>query len=325
VGRTNRGGRCFLRGDGQCFGKTGELIFDCRASEWLVRRYHQPYAQFCRGYSQCQEAVLIDLHSHLLPGIDDGSQDWEESLEMARQALKSGTTEVLITHHILNNSEYQLEDEILGKFEKLQQLLRDAKLPLQLHLAAEIYYQPDMNLSHRISTFDNNGRYFLVEFPMQGIPRGVDEVFFDLIMNGKTPIIAHPERNFGLLKNPQRAYEFVQRGCLLQMNACSLEGKYGEGVKALAIAFMNSRLIHFIGSDGHNAQRRPMRIGQIYKTVCELWGEGLGRRIFSENARLALAGKDIKIPEPLPVEAVRKLSSFSPINLFRKLLAKSGV
>jgi protein-tyrosine phosphatase len=268
---------------------------------------------------------MIDLHSHLLPGIDDGSQDWEESLEMAQQALKTGTTEVLITHHILSNSEYKLEEEILAKYERMQLRLREANLPLKLHLAAEIYYQPDMDLSHRISTFDNNGRYFLVEFPMQGIPRGVDDIFFNLILNGKIPIIAHPERNLGLLKNPQRAYDFVQRGCLLQMNASSLEGKYGNTVKALAIAFMNSRLIHFIGSDGHNARRRPLRIGQLYKIICELWGEGLGRRIFFDNPRLALAGKEIKVPEPVPVEAVRKPSSFSPFNLFRKLLAKSGV
>ncbi len=268
---------------------------------------------------------MIDLHSHLLPGIDDGSEDWEESMEMAQQALKSGTTEVLITHHILDNTYYKLEAEILAKYANLQRRLAEAQMPLKLHLASEIYYQPEMDLSHRIATFNDNGRYFLVEFPMQGIPRGVDDVFFQLILNGKVPIIAHPERNFGLLKNPQRAYDFVQRGCLLQMNSGSLEGKYGEGVKALAIALMNSRLIHFVGSDGHNARRRPLRIGQIYKTVCELWGEDLGRKLFSENARLALAGKEIKVPEPLPVEAVRQRSSFSPLNLFRKLLAKSGV
>lgn len=268
---------------------------------------------------------MIDLHSHLLPGIDDGSQDWEESMEMARQALKTGTTEVLITHHILNNSDYKLEADILAKYEDVQRRLAEANLPLKVHLAAEIYYRPDMELSHRISTFNANDRYFLVEFPMQGIPRGVDDVFFDLILNGKVPIIAHPERNFGLLKNPQRAYEFVQRGCLLQMNSSSLEGKYGEGVKALAMAFMNSRLIHFVGSDGHNARRRPLRIGQIYKTVCELWGEDTGRSLFYENPRNALAGKEIKIPEPLPVEAVRQRAAFSPMNLFRKLLAKSGV
>ncbi len=265
---------------------------------------------------------MIDIHSHLLPGIDDGAENWEESMRMARSAVQSGTTEVVITHHILDNTQYKLEAEILPKYVEMKQRLEAANIPLKLHLAAEIYYQPDMELDHRISTFNNNGRYFLVEFPMQGIPRGVDENFFDLILNGKTPIIAHPERNFGLLKNPDRAYDFVQRGALLQMNAGSIEGKYGEGVKALALALLKSRLIHFIGSDGHNDHRRPMRIGMIYNTIREMWGERTAQLMFYEHPRKALLGEEIKPPEPLLVEPVQKRSSFSPLNLLRKLVSK---
>ena len=267
---------------------------------------------------------MIDIHSHLLPGIDDGAQNWEETIEMAKQAVESGTKEIVITHHILDNSQFKLESEIISKFDELEKRLTQAKIPLKLHLASELFYQFELDLTHRISTLDNNGRYFLVEFPMQGIPQGADELFFKLIMDGKTPIIAHPERNFGLLKNPQRAYDFVQRGVLLQLNAGSLDGKYGEGVKALAIAFMNSHLIHFVGSDGHNVHRRPMRIGDIYDTVVELWGEQRAKQIFFENPRKALAGESIKRPEPLPVEAVRKRSSFSPMNLFKRLVHRKN-
>jgi protein-tyrosine phosphatase len=223
---------------------------------------------------------MIDLHSHLLPGIDDGSQDWEESLEMARQAVADGTTEILISHHILDNTHYKFEAAILEKFEELQRLLLAEKIKLKLHLACEIFYQPDMELNHKISTFNNNGRYFLVEFPMQGIPRGVDDVFFQLILDGVTPVIAHPERNVGFLKNPNRAYEFAQRGALFQMNAGSLKGKYGEGVAALATALMNSRLIHFFGSDGHNTRSRKVCMGEDYKQVRDLWGDRVATRIF---------------------------------------------
>jgi len=267
---------------------------------------------------------MIDLHSHLLPGIDDGSQDWEESLEMARQAVRSGTTEVMITHHMLDNSQFRHESEILEKFQILTGKLKEENIPLKLHLACELYYQPDIDLSRRISTFDNNGRFFLVEFPMQGIPRGVDERFFQLILDGKTPVIAHPERNFGILKNPQRAFEFVQRGALLQMNAGSLEGRYGEGVKALAVALLNSNLIHLVGSDGHNSHRRPLRIGDIYAPVRETWGENTAKAIFYDNPRRALAGQDVEIPEPLPVEPVRRPSTFSPVNLLRRLISKTA-
>lgn len=262
---------------------------------------------------------MIDLHSHLLPGIDDGAKDWEESLEMARQAVADGTTEIQITHHVLDNSQYRLEAEILEKYMEMKRLLQSKRLKLNLHLACEIYYQPDMELTHQISTFNNNGRYFLVEFPMQGIPRGVDDVFFQMILDGKTPVIAHPERNVGFLRNPNRVYEFVQRGALFQMNAGSLSGKYGDGVAGLAMALMNSRLIHFFGSDGHNTRSRKVCMGEDYKMVRDMWGDRTAHRLFYENPRLALAGKEVKIPEPLPVEAVKKKKSFNPLNLLRKL------
>jgi len=262
---------------------------------------------------------MIDLHSHLLPGIDDGSKDWDESLEMARQAVADGTTELQITHHVLDNSQYRLEAEILEKYAEMQRLLQSKRIKLTLHLACEIFYQPDMELSHQISTFNNNGRYFLVEFPMQGIPRGVDEVFFQMILDGKTPVIAHPERNVGFLKNPNRVYEFVQRGALFQMNAGSLSGKYGDGVSALAMALMNSRLIHLFGSDGHNTRSRKVCMGEDYKMVRDMWGDRTAHRLFYENPRLALAGQEVKIPEPQPVEAVKKRRSLNPLQFFRKL------
>ncbi|MCL4709368.1 hypothetical protein KJ068_29825 [bacterium] len=267
---------------------------------------------------------MIDIHSHLLPAVDDGSESWEESLQMAQEAVASGTTELAVTHHILDNTQYRLEAEILAKFEEMQQRLAQANIALKLHLAAELFYQLDMDLSHQIATFNNNGRYFLVEFPMQGIPRGADDTFFQFILEGKTPILAHPERNVGFLKNPQRAYDFVQRGALLQMNAASIDGKYGEGVKALAMALLDSRLIHFIGSDGHNLRRRPMRIGHLFGVVRDMWGEETAQRIFYDNPRAALAGEDIKVPEPLPIEAVRKRTVFSPLNLLKKLVARSA-
>jgi protein-tyrosine phosphatase len=262
---------------------------------------------------------MIDLHSHLLPGIDDGSKDWEESLEMARQAVADGTTELQITHHVLDNSQYRLEGEILEKYAEMKRLLQAKKIKLTLHLACEIFYQPDMELDHQISTFNNNGRYFLVEFPMQGIPRGVDDTFFQMILDGKTPVIAHPERNVGFLKNPNRVYEFAQRGVLFQMNAGSLGGKYGDGVAALATALMNSRLIHFFGSDGHNTRSRKVCMGEDYKMVRDMWGDRVAHRIFYENPRRALAGQEIKIPEPLPVEAVKKRRSLNPLRFLRNL------
>lgn len=266
---------------------------------------------------------MIDIHSHLLPQIDDGSTSWDESIAMARQAVADGTTELAVTHHIISNKEFGREPEILEKFLEMKKRLAAEKIALKLHLGSEIFYQHDIDLKPRIATLNNTGKYFLVEFPMEGIPRGADEKFFALIMEGTIPIIAHPERNVGFMKNPSRAFDFVQRGALMQMNAGSLTGKYGESVKDLATVMMNSRLIHFTGSDGHNTKRRPMHLGETYRIVCDTWGEKTARQIFYDNPRKMLAGEDLRVPEPLPVEPVKKGSLLNPVRFFKKLVSSS--
>jgi len=248
----------------------------------------------------------FDIHSHILPKIDDGSQSWDETMDMARQAWESGTTDLAVTHHIINNADYAREGEIIEKFDELKTRLRAAQIPLNLHLGAEIYYQFDMELSHRISTYNNNGKYFLVEFPMREIPRAVDEKFFDFVMDGKIPILAHPERYLELLQNPDRAYEFVQRGVLLQLNAGSLVGQYGGQIREFAINLLEARLIHFVGSDGHNTTRRPIAMDEAYEMVQERWGEKVTTQLFRENPARMLRGEDIKVPEPYPVQAPKK-------------------
>lgn len=249
---------------------------------------------------------IFDIHSHLLPEIDDGAQSWEETMGMVYQAYETGTTHLAITHHILSISDYQREDEILAKFEELKARLEQAKIPLTVFLGSELYYQHNLELDHQISTYNNNGRYFLVEFPMQGIPKFVDEKFFEFVIDGKVPILAHPERNLGILQNPSRAYEFVQRGVLLQVNAGSLLGRHGEGIKQLAIALLNARLVHFIGSDGHNTRSRPIVVKEAFEMIVERWGEKVARMLFKSNPEKAMRGEEIKIPEPLPLEIIRE-------------------
>lgn len=246
---------------------------------------------------------LYDIHSHTLPKIDDGSSSWEETMQMVRQAYKSGTTDLAITHHIIRPADYEKESDILEKFAVVKERLEKAEIPLTLHLAAELYYSPDLELTHRISTFNNNGRYFLVEFPMQGIPKFCEEKFFEFIVNGKNPILAHPERNLGILMNPMRAYEFVQKGVLLQMNAGSVTGMYGEPIRQLAVKLLDARLIHFVGSDGHNVTRRPLVIREAYDFIVKKYGAPYATRIFHEYPWRAMHGDDISIEEPRPIEA----------------------
>ncbi len=245
---------------------------------------------------------MIDIHSHVLPNIDDGPTSWKETMDMLQMAIDDGIKEVAITHHILSNVDYEREPEILAKFDELRMNLAKAKMGIKVHLAAEIYAQADMELHHTISTYNNNKKFFLVEFPMQGIPRYAAERFFEIVTQGMVPIIAHPERNMGVVRNPERAYEFVQRGALLQMNAGSILGRHGPQVRETAMILLNSDLIHFVGSDGHNTRNRPLRLSAAWDAVAEGWGVERAQRLFVENPRQAIAGGKVVAPEPLPVQ-----------------------
>lgn len=246
-------------------------------------------------------------------GRDDG---------LIHQADEDGIKEIAITHHILSNMDYQREKEIIAKFNELKERLAIEKVDIKLHLGSEIYAQLDMELFHTISTFDNNKKYFLVEFPMQGIPRFVADRFFEIITQGMMPIIAHPERNMGIVQKPERAYDFVQRGALLQMNAGSITGLYGARVRDTATILLNSNLIHFVGSDGHNTRRRPIKMRAPWDAVVEGWGEERAKLIFIENSRKAIAGKPIQPPEPLPVEPLKK-GFLGPIRIIKKIFQGS--
>ncbi|MFQ5636988.1 MAG: tyrosine-protein phosphatase [bacterium] len=261
---------------------------------------------------------MIDIHSHVLPEIDDGPKSWQETMDMVYQAQEDGIEEIAITHHILSNLAYEREDEIITKFHELQERIRAAGLNIQIHLGAEIYAQADMQLSHTISTYNNNKKYFLVEFPMQGIPRFVGERFFDLILDGMVPIIAHPERNMSVIRDPERAYEFVQRGALLQMNAGSIVGRHGSQSRQTAKVLLNSDLIHFVGSDAHNTRSRPMKLRSAMNAVAEGWGEQRAKALFRKNPVKAIRGEKITPPDPLPIAPLKR-NIANPVSMFRKL------
>ena len=261
---------------------------------------------------------LIDIHAHVLPAIDDGPNSWEETMDMIHQAREDGIAEVTITHHILSNIAYQRESEIIEKFNELKERIASEKLNIKLHLGSEIYAQPDMELFHTIATYNNNKKYFLVEFPMQGIPRFVSDRFFKLVLDGMIPIIAHPERNLGIIRHPERAFEFVQQGALLQMNAGSILGRHGPQVRDTAMILLNSNLIHFCASDGHNTTSRPLKLRSAYSAVAEGWGKDCARLLFKDNPRKALHGEEIKAPEPTPIQPLKKKGLLASVEMIKK-------
>jgi len=264
--------------------------------------------------------MIIDIHSHILPAYDDGAMDEEMTRKMLHQAFEGGTREIVSTSHILSNADYNRQPEIFEKFELVKEIARQENLDLKFHLASEIYMHPDTVVDQKISTLNNNKKYMLVEFSLRTIPEFVPEMLFNWVMVGYQPILAHPERNLKIFNTPAYAYKFAQMGVLLQMNGGSLLGIFGERAKTLAHDLMDHNLIHFIASDGHNVDSRPIFLGDVYQYVSDRWGEERAIELMETNPRKAIQARKIEIPEPIPfVQNTKKP------NKIRNFLQKLGI
>ena len=245
---------------------------------------------------------MVDIHTHVLPDYDDGPPNVDSTREMLQMAVRSGTTELVATPHILNNGDYRREKEIRQKFQLVKKLIEEQGYDLKLYLGSEVYLYPDTSLDHSISTLNNNKKYALVEFSLRTIPEFVPQKIFNWILDGYSIIIAHPERNLLLEKNPFYLFRFAQMGALLQLNSGSLTGVFGRKVKELSIRMIDHNLVHFIASDGHGVEGRSISMLPAYEIVEKRWGIEKARLLFEVNPRKAILGQEIKKAEPIPIE-----------------------
>jgi protein-tyrosine phosphatase len=206
---------------------------------------------------------MLDIHTHILPGLDDGAPDLETALDMARIAVADGITAVAATPHFLEGSMENHRELIRQRVIEFQQALDKAGIPLQVLPGAEVYISPEtpeLLQKGQLMTINDRGRHLLIEFPLQSIPSFAEEVIFKIMVQGITPIIAHPERNVELSKQPERMLALAAKGCLLQINSGSLTGSYGQQVRKTAQLLVQSDLVHLIGSDAHSAGGRSPRL-----------------------------------------------------------------
>lgn len=241
---------------------------------------------------------FIDTHNHVIPFVDDGADDWDVSLEMLTQAQEDGIVELVCTPHVLTSKELREEQRFIEKFEELKVRATQAGISIKLHIGSELYVQPDFDFGRKLATLAQNGRYFLMEFPMSMIPPFVAQHFFTLFASHHTPIIAHPERNGGIIGDIRKAYDFVKKGALLQVTAGSLLGLFGSQVRLVANQLMDANLVHVIATDAHDVTRRTLKLRRAYELVLEKWGPDRAEMLFRTNPKKIINGEDIDIGEP---------------------------
>lgn len=241
---------------------------------------------------------MIDIHCHLLPGLDDGPDSLEESLQMVEAAIADGITHVVATPHA--NDRYTfLPDLVRQRRDEIARAAGD-RLFLATGCDFHLTYENVRDARAHPSKYTlNQKNYLLVEFADFAIPPSVDEALHQLQLHGIVPVITHPERNGLICRQPQRLANWVQRGCYVQVTAGSFLGRFGPAARRAAEQWLAEGLVHFVASDAHNLHSRPIQLSEAYAAVCKQHGEPVARALFRENPLAAIEGRPLPwVPEP---------------------------
>lgn len=232
---------------------------------------------------------MIDIHCHILPGIDDGATCIAESLEMARIACNDGIKAIVATPHVFENS--PSAEQIKSEVKKLGKEFKDSNLNLKIAPGAEIAY-PTV-LSSLYSYGINGTRNILIEFPHQYLPINSGLYIEEIISKGYYPIIAHPERNTAILKNPDKLFKLIEKGATVQITSSSLAGDFGRDIQALSVYLLKKNAVHFIASDSHGIKGRKPIISTALKFARKFLNENDILRLVYDNPLKVLEGKRV--------------------------------
>ena len=234
---------------------------------------------------------MIDIHSHILPGIDDGSKNINMTLHMIKMAEKSGTKDIVATPHFCRGYGETHYDEVKNLVGEFNKLAKGEGLDINIHYGQEVYYSEqiiDDYKSGLIGTI-NNSRYMLIELPM--LEFDINEVInniYELQIRGITPIIAHPERYKIFIKKPSMINMLIKEGMLFQLNAGSITGAFGKDVKKTAAKYLENNIYSFIGSDAHRDRGRDTDMSEALKLL-----EKSQKRAFISNASAMLDDEEV--------------------------------
>ncbi len=236
---------------------------------------------------------MIDMHSHILPGVDDGAQQLDDALAMLRVARDDGVEIQVLTPHI-HVGRYPNSAETLGAvFDDFRCRVAEAGIDIELRLAAELRIGPEL-----VQLANSDGlpflgewggrRVMLMEFPHSSIPAGSENMVAWLLQRDILPMIAHPERNQALQRRPAKLDPFLRAGCLLQVTAGSLTGHFGPEARELAERLLGAGRVAVLATDAHNLAYRPPNLSAGVAAAARLVGEAAARALVLDNPRRML-------------------------------------
>jgi len=258
---------------------------------------------------------MIDIHTHIIPSVDDGSSSLEESLTILKMCRDDGVNAIVATPHVFHAGIFtdfgEMQHQVFRqKFEELKQNARIHRIEIEILPGAEVFFATDLREklgNHRELLTINNSDYFLMEFPADVVYEGSKEYIFDLVTDGFIPIICHPERNLIFQQNPRLLYQILQAGALSQADVGSFRGDFGISAQAAAMKFLKHNLVHVIASDCHDTKNRPPGLSFIYKHMPEIDKEKID--LLVEHVPLAVVNDNV-VPDTGPISDPGKKTTF---------------
>lgn len=236
---------------------------------------------------------FADIHTHILPGVDDGAQDMSQALALVRMAYENGTRSIFLTPHYRGHYKQNSPALLREVFSIFCQMTQQEMPDMKLYLGNEIFYEqeaPEHLADHQILSM-NDSRYCLLEFYTGALRSQVITGVSQMLCCGFTPIIAHAERYDIFLQDKSLADEVLDMGALIQLNADSVLNGHGRAVSAFCKRLLKEHKAHFIATDAHDIVKRPPLLRQCFRKVCQKYGQEYATELFYKNAR-AVAGNN---------------------------------
>lgn len=239
---------------------------------------------------------MKDMHNHILPGIDDGSRNFEESIKMIKAQYKAGVTDIIVTPHYIEGSNYTADNNKKAELvETLKEKLKEENIDVNLYLGNEIYITEnivELLENNKIST-QNGSKYILVEIPLMGYRLDTPIIFQRLIDYGYKPILAHPERYSIYMKKPDKILELLDLGVLLQSNYMSVIGKYGREEEKLVKYYLANGWVTFLSSDMHRVNNVSRNVKKVKKVLKKIISEDEIDDLFDINIEKVINNEEI--------------------------------
>lgn len=271
---------------------------------------------------------MLDLHSHILPGLDDGASDNEQGLAMARIAVADGIEGIVCTPHWTSfQYEGNTRRKVMEAVAEFSALLEREEIPLKVYPGTELRVDSELPRkleARELLTINDSGRYALIELHPAMVSHHIEQLFWELQLQEITPILAHPERNAELVRDPARLLGWVEMGILLQVTSSSLLGRFGSEIQRFCNFLLEHNMVHIIASDAHGFKSRQPRLLTSVRAAGKIVGAEAARRMVDETPQKIINGEPVSLPDPLPLgKGPLKLSIFKKLFSFFRAAAVS--